>query len=110
MPSWIRRSRSLWNCDNQRPLDELLSKKAGVLFLIEIADTTLRFPRDVSLPAYADAGIPEVWIVEVNSEAVAMYSNPIESACRSRTDLDGGDSISPLAFADLDFAGSDLLS
>ena len=47
-----------------------------VLLLREVSDTTLGFDREVKLPLYARASIPEVWIVELVNERVRAYSRP----------------------------------
>jgi Uma2 family endonuclease len=36
---------------------------ADVLLLVEVVDTSLRYERDVKVPLYARAGIPEVWLL-----------------------------------------------
>lgn len=41
--------------------------------LIEVSDTTIEFDRDVKLPLYAKASIPEVWLVDINSQCVEVY-------------------------------------
>lgn len=47
-----------------------------VLFLIEVSDTTLDYDREVKLPLYARAGIPEVWIVDLKSEVIQRHTEP----------------------------------
>ena len=47
-----------------------------ILFLIEVSDTTLAKDRKVKLPLYAKAGIPEVWIVDLEGEQVEVYTEP----------------------------------
>ncbi len=37
-----------------------------VLLIIEVADTSLAYDRDIKVPLYARAGIPEVWLVDLN--------------------------------------------
>ncbi len=49
---------------------------ASVLLIVEVADTSLAFDRDVKLPLYAEAGIPEVWIVDLENDTVHAYRNP----------------------------------
>ena len=49
---------------------------SDVLLLIEVADTTLAFDREVKLPRYAAAGIPEVWIVALEEDHVDVYRRP----------------------------------
>ena len=49
---------------------------ADVLVLIEVADTTLDFDRDVKLPLYAEAGIAEYWIVNLIDSCVEVHRGP----------------------------------
>lgn len=49
---------------------------ADVLLLIEVADSTLRYDRIVKLPLYAQAGIPEVWIVDLRRRVVDVHRAP----------------------------------
>ena len=50
---------------------------ADVLLLIEVADTSLAYDRDVKVPLYAQAAIPEVWIVDLNKRELAVYRYPV---------------------------------
>lgn len=47
-----------------------------VVLLIEVADTSLEYDREVKLPVYAQAGIPGVWIVDLSGERVEVYRRP----------------------------------
>ena len=47
-----------------------------VLLLIEVSDTTLAYDRNVKLPLYARAGIPEVWIVDLMGEVIERHTGP----------------------------------
>ncbi|HEY0081953.1 MAG TPA: Uma2 family endonuclease [Pyrinomonadaceae bacterium] len=47
---------------------------ADVLLVIEVADTTLAYDREVKVPLYAKAGIAEVWIVNLSEEQIEIYS------------------------------------
>jgi len=49
---------------------------ADVLLLVEVADSSLKFDREVKLPLYASAGIPEFWIVDVKQSALHAHRNP----------------------------------
>ncbi len=49
---------------------------ADVLLVIEVSDSTLAYDRVEKLPRYALAEIPEVWITDVNGEAVERYTDP----------------------------------
>jgi Uma2 family endonuclease len=56
--------------DHPRPQD--------VLLVIEVADTSLLRDRNVKLPLYARVGVPEVWIIDLNSNAVFVHREPAE--------------------------------
>jgi Uma2 family endonuclease len=43
------------------------------LLVIEVSDTTLRYDRDRKAPLYARHGVPEVWVVDVNGNALLVY-------------------------------------
>ena len=47
-----------------------------ILLLVEVGNTSLHYDRAVKLPMYARAGIPEVWIVDLQSGAMTSYSAP----------------------------------
>ena len=47
-----------------------------VLLLIEVSETTLSYDRNVKLPLYARAGIPEVWIVDLTGEVIERHIGP----------------------------------
>jgi len=53
-----------------------------VLLLIEVADTTLRYDREVKLPLYARHAIPEVWIVDLENRGLCVYREPAEAGYR----------------------------
>ena len=48
----------------------------AVLLLIEVADSSLRYDREVKIPRYARAGIPEVWLVDLGGSALSIYREP----------------------------------
>jgi Uma2 family endonuclease len=47
-----------------------------ILFLIEVSDSSLDFDRTVKLPLYAEAGIPQYWIINVADKSIEVYSHP----------------------------------
>ena len=53
-----------------------------VLLLIEVSDTTLRYDREVKLPLYARAGIPEVWILDLPNDAIERHNEPFGDGYR----------------------------
>lgn len=47
-----------------------------VLLLIEVADSSLKYDREVKLPLYAEAGISDYWIFNSIENCLETYSEP----------------------------------
>ena len=62
--------------ERPRPDAEAPPGPEDVLLVVEVSDTTLAYDRNVKLPLYAHAEIPEAWIVDLRGEAVTRYSGP----------------------------------
>ena len=58
-----------------------------VLLLVEVAETTLAYDRDIKLPLYARAGIPEVWIVDLATPMLQIHRAPSGDRYADRLDL-----------------------
>jgi len=57
---------------NPQPLDALL--------IIEVVDSSVEYDRDIKIPLYAGAGIPEVWLVNLPKETIEIYTQPVGDA------------------------------
>lgn len=75
-----------------------------VMLLIEVSDTSLRRDREIKLPLYASAGIPEYWIVDVRDDAIEVHASPSGARYGTVRRFGRGESVSPLAFPDLRIA------
>lgn len=47
-----------------------------VRLLIEVADSSLYYDRELKMPFYARHGIPELWLVDLTADAVEVYRRP----------------------------------
>ncbi len=50
---------------------------ADVLLIIEVADSSVEYNRDIKVPLYAGAGIPEVWLINLSEETIEIYTRPV---------------------------------
>jgi len=82
---------------------------ADVLFIVEVADSSLAYDRQVKLSRYAKAGIQEYWIEDLNNDVLLVFRYPSEETYSTLLELRSGDSISPLAFPNVTFKIADLL-
>ena len=62
-----------------------------VLLVIEVSDTTIRYDREVKIPLYARAGIPEALIFNLSDEQLEYYAQPEAGMYRVRRTLKRGD-------------------
>ena len=53
---------------------------ADVLLLIEVADSSARYDREIKLPLYARHGVPEVWIVDLEARLLRLHREPVGDA------------------------------
>ena len=53
-----------------------------VLLVVEIADTSLEYDRNVKIPLYAANGIPEVWLLNLQNERLEIHLDPGPSGYR----------------------------
>ncbi|MDQ6783809.1 MAG: Uma2 family endonuclease [Actinomycetota bacterium] len=49
---------------------------ADVLLVIEVADTSVATDREVKVPGYGRAGIPEAWLVDLVADVVEVHTEP----------------------------------
>ncbi len=80
----------------------------NVFWLIEYANTSLKKDTDPKAKAYAAAGIPEYWVVNLQTMELIVMRQPQADQYTSQTTLTTG-AISPLAFPDLSISINKLL-
>jgi Uma2 family endonuclease len=72
-----------------------------VILIVEVSNTTLDYDREVKLPIYSRSGVPEVWIVDIESQVVEVYLQPSPSGYESVSRRNRGESVAPAAFAEV---------
>lgn len=77
-----------------------------ILLLIEVADTSADYDREVKIPLYAAAGIAEVWLLDIGAEIWEVYRQPTAAGYQEMQQLPPGASIAPLSFPEISFTVS----
>ncbi len=49
-----------------------------ILLAIEVADSTVKYDRDIKFPRYAANGIKESWLIDLENNRVEIHSEPTE--------------------------------
>ena len=82
---------------------------ADVLLVIEVADSTLAFDRDVKAHLYGRNGIPETWVRNLPEDCIERFTQPGPEGYAQHTVHHRGDTITPVSFPDLELAVAELL-
>ncbi len=86
-----------------------LPRPQDVALVIEVADTSLERDRDVKIPHYAAAGIPEAWLVDLAGGAIVVHREPSPDRYRDIVTLSRGDTLRPLLLPGVAIAAADIL-
>jgi Uma2 family endonuclease len=89
--------------DSHHPVPE------DVFLLVEVSDSTLETDRAMKVPVYAQTGIAEVWIVNLDNSTLEVYRDPQSSGYADAQILREGDKAAPAHFPDAVIEVADLL-
>jgi len=80
---------------------------ADVLLIVEVAEASLNYDRDVKVPLYARHGIPEVWLLDVAARCLTVFRAPGSDGYGEQRRIVSAESISPalLPAAVIDLTG-----
>ena len=82
---------------------------ADVLLVIEVADTSVEYDRNVKLPLYARAGIPETWLIILPKDLIEVHSEPKNGKYQKVQRLKRGKSLASLKLPELKLSVDDIL-
>jgi Uma2 family endonuclease len=80
-----------------------------VLLVIEVADTSLAYDREVKLPLYAAAGIAEAWLVDLTGDRIEIRRGPGPDGYREVRLATRGETITPINLPGVDINVDDVL-
>lgn len=80
---------------------ERLPAAGDAMLVVEVADTSLRYDREVKLPLYARAGIPEAWLVDLQNDAIEVHTEPSPEGYKSVRKALRGESVVSAAVTEI---------
>ncbi|HEV7405269.1 MAG TPA: Uma2 family endonuclease [Chthoniobacteraceae bacterium] len=102
----------VWLHDHSEPQPDIMlvprvrrrehkTRPEEVFLLVEVSDSSLAFDRGRKRKAYAEAGVSEYWIVNLEEDVVEVFRQPVDGnyAVEQRFALE--ESVAPLAFKDV---------
>jgi Uma2 family endonuclease len=72
-----------------------------IFAIVEVADTTIIYDRNIKIPLYAEHGIAEAWLVDVNDRSLTIYRQPTPTGYQITKTLTREESLSLLAFPEV---------
>jgi Uma2 family endonuclease len=88
---------------------EELPTPGDILLLVEVAETSQEYDRRIKVPLYAHAGIPEVWLVDLNTDTVTVYSRPLDGAYQQARTCRRGETIHSVTLPELTLAVEEII-
>ena len=79
------------------------------LLVIEVADSSLNYDRDVKAHIYGRVGIPETWVLNLSGDCIERFLEPGPDGYAQRTILRRGEKVSPVSLPYVELAVEDLL-
>ncbi|MDQ3252827.1 MAG: Uma2 family endonuclease [Acidobacteriota bacterium] len=74
---------------------------ADVLLIIEVADSSVEYDREIKMPLYAQSGIPEVWLINLPQDTLEIYTQPLGEAYRQIRLVKRGESLTAQTISSL---------
>ena len=80
-----------------------------ILLIIEIAESSADYDREVKARVYAESGLGEYWLVDLNDRSISCHSEPRNGVYHASRRVTGDDVLSPLALPECSIATDVLL-
>ena len=80
-----------------------------VLLIVEVSDSTVRYDSKVKASLYAEAGIPEYWILNVKKDVLVIHTQPADGTyCQIRV-VQRGETVHLQKLPNIDFPVEEIL-
>jgi len=88
---------------------EAQPRPGDVLLVIEVADTSMGYDREEKVPLYAEAGIPEMWLVNLPEGVIEIYTEPVDGVYSSVRQVMRGGVLTSASLPGLSIRAEDVL-
>ena len=85
------------------------ARPEDILLLIEVADTTVHSDRQIKIPLYARARVPEVWLVNLPRKIVEVYTAPKNGKYQVVRKAGKSEILSPIVLPELNLKVSEVI-
>jgi Uma2 family endonuclease len=92
------------------PYKEREAWAEDALLVIEVAETSLAYDRSTKLRLYAEAGIPEYWVVDCIAETVEVHREPGPEGYRDVRLVGGAAMVTLQALPDVELRTTDIFA
>ena len=80
------------------------------VLMIEVAHSSLAYDRCIKRSVYAEAGIPEYWVVDCAAETIEVHRDPGADGYRDVRLVTGAAELAPQAFPDVVLSTADIFA
>jgi Uma2 family endonuclease len=84
------------------------TSRTRALLAIEVAESSLEYDRGEKSTLYAEAGVPEYWVLNLVDRELEVFRDPVEGIYRRHFRAAGGDRVAPSAWPDVEIGVSTL--
>ena len=71
--------------------------------------STIKYDREVKIPLYAEEGVVEVWLVDINEECVEVYREPVNDVYQKIDKFVRGENLVIKAFDNVNIGLDEIL-
>jgi Uma2 family endonuclease len=96
-------------CRIEKPDESIIPTIENTLFVVEIAHSSLSIDRNMKLPRYGQAGIPESWLFDLVNKRIERHTEPGPGGYRLIAIAQRGESLPSTVVPGVVFVVDDLL-
>jgi Uma2 family endonuclease len=82
---------------------------SDILLIIEVAESSIDYDREIKTGVYARKGVREYWVVDLNENVIWCYTDPDRGAYQRLRRCESGDSVAPGLLPEVMVSTADLL-